>query len=80
MGRDTEALLRQCAESKLTWDTKYITDVSIKSLLSGLKEDFRRGGRKSVKAREDGRNQGTRPPKYSKTDKCMNSGTVAACK
>lgn len=59
MGRDTKALIRQCAESNRTWDTQAITDVSIKSLLLGLKGDFRRGGRKSVKVRGNGRHQGT---------------------
>lgn len=80
MGRDTEALIRQCAESNRTWDTQAVTDVSIKSLLSGLKRDFRRGGRKGLKARGDGRYQGTSPLEYSITDKNMNSGIVAVCK
>lgn len=80
MGRDTEALIRQCTESNRTWDTQAITDVSIKSLLLGLKGDFRRGGRKSVRARRDGRHQGTRPLKYSTTEKMYELGTVAVYK
>lgn len=73
MGRGTKALIRQCAECNRTWDTQAITDVSIKSLLLGLKGVFGRGGRKNVKARGDGRPQGTGFLNIAQQKKCMSS-------
>jgi hypothetical protein len=51
-------------------------DVSIKSLPSGLREHCRKGGRKSVRAREEVEYQGNRHFGYNKADLYMNSETV----
>ena len=54
-------------------------DVSIKPFPSELREPRIKGGRKILRARGHGRNQGNKACEHSRADIHMNSHTMATC-